>query len=158
MQGLKIWNNVGKAENCQTQNSNCGLTHRVYQKHPWCLFWRLLVTHIPQHVPCSWVTPVCMYSFSPYQCGLCTGSYPTLPATLCFAVLRTPLFFDAGTLAINSSMFGWMELGFTDLCYHPTPLRTERAFWGSTLSLIPPVSSLTFPPLPEEISLGLWPA
>lgn len=108
---------------------------RVSWKRLWCLFWRWPVMHILQHVPCSWVNPVCMYSFSLCQHGLGTGFYSTLPATICFSFRRRPLFFDAGTLAINSSVFGWMELAFTDLCYLPNPLRTERAFGGSTLSL-----------------------
>lgn len=158
MQRLKMRNNVGKTQSCQTPNNSCSLMHWVHQKHLWSLFWRWLLPRRLQHVPGSWVTPVCKYSFSAHQRGLSTGSYPTLPATLGFAFLRRPLFFSAGTLAVSSSVFGQMELGFTDLCYHPTPLRTERAFWGSTLSLISPVSSPTVSPPWEEIRLGLWPA
>lgn len=89
-------------------------------------------------------------------CCLCQA-YLTLPDAFYVAFLKRLLFLDAGTMAVNSTVFGRMNLGFTGLHFYFTPPRTEKTFRGDTWYLIPLIFSLNFSPPPAEISLVLWP-
>lgn len=125
-------------KNCQTPNNNCNLTSRVHQKQLWCL----LVLKMACVAHCSPCTLQLSHRVSVLDLSWCCQPHFALHSS----------FFDAGTWATNS-MFGWMEMGFTDWCY-PLLLWGLRGLSGAVHYPLFPLLPRSHPPLLRKTVLG----